>query len=113
MIKKDRLKKMIAERLKLARELAGLSQAQAAKILKINRPSISEIEAGRRNVTGAELVQFSEIYDVEASWLLCENNSDSDFAESKIQLAARELSKMSEVERDKLFKLLSAMKKGR
>ena len=113
MAEKDILKKKIAERLKLARELSGLSQAQAAKVLNVSRPSISEIEAARRNVTGSELVQFSEIYDVETSWLLCKEDIDQDFAETKIQLAARELSKMSDGEREKLFKLLSAMKRDR
>jgi len=113
MQKKEQLKKQIAERLKLARDLSGLSQSQAAKLLNLSRPTISEIEQGRRNVSSAELKEFSDIYDVEVNWLLSytdENNSDVD---SKIQLAAREISKMSEKDVDKLFKLLSSMKKSR
>lgn len=113
MSEKSVLKKKIAERLRLARELAGLSQVQAGKMLGVSRPTISEIEAARRNVTGAELVQFSEIYDVETSWLLSSNETDEDFVESRIQLAARELSKMSQSEREKLFKLISSMKRSR
>ena len=42
----------IAERLKKARELSGLSQAQVALKLNVQRPAISEIEAGRRKVLG-------------------------------------------------------------
>ena len=107
------LKKQIAERLKLAREISGLSQSQAAKILKISRPTISEIEAGRRNVTSAEVIQFSDLYDVDTNWILGSLGENQGFAESKIQLAARELGKMSEEDINKLLKLLAAMKKNR
>jgi len=57
-------KQIITSRLKLAREIAGLTQNQIAKLLKMNRPTISEIEADRRNVSAQELANFSEIYDV-------------------------------------------------
>lgn len=108
---KEALKKEIAGRLKLARELSGLSQAQAAKILNLSRPTITEIEQGRRNVIGTELAQFSDIYDVDVNWIL--SGAEDESANSKIQLAAREISKMSETEVDKLFRLLSSMKKSR
>ena len=113
MNEKESLKKKIAERLKLARELSGLSQLHAAKMLKMSRPTISEIEAGRRNVSGAEIIQLSDIYDVEAKWILGENDQEQNYVKSKMNLAARELSKMSEEDVNKLFKLLSAMKKSR
>ena len=57
-------KQIITSRPKLAREIAGLTQNQIAKLLKMNRPTISEIEADRRNVSAQELANFSEIYDV-------------------------------------------------
>ena len=107
------LKKQIAERLKLARELAGLSQSQTAKLLNISRPTVSEIEAGRRNVASTEVIKFSELYDVDVSWVLGNDEKNENYAKSKIQLAARELSKMSENDVNKLLKLLSAMKKNR
>ena len=114
MIEKDLFKKQMAEKLKLARELAGLSQSQAAKLLNVSRPTISEIEAGRRNVASSEIIQFSELYDVDLTWILGgEEKSEDDFVQSKMQLAAREISKMSEDDFDKLFKLLKAMKKSR
>ncbi len=40
----------IAKRLRKARILAGLSQAHCAEKLDMPRPSISEIEAGRRKL---------------------------------------------------------------
>jgi len=112
MKKKDILKQQIAERLKLARTLSGLSQSQAAKILNFSRPTISEIEQGRRNVSVTELKEFSDIYDLDINWVLSESD-ESDSVNAKIQLAAREISKMSDTDVDKLFKLLSSMKKSR
>ena len=35
----------IAQRFRQAREQAGLSQGQAARLMKVHRPTISEIEA--------------------------------------------------------------------
>ena len=46
----DSLRQDLATRLKLAREMAGLTQAQVARQLGWHRPTVSEIEAGRRRV---------------------------------------------------------------
>lgn len=113
MKEKNELKKQVADRLKIARDLAGLSQIKAAKFLEKSRPTISEIEAGRRNVTSSEILQFSDLYDVESSWLLGEEDESDNYVKSKIKLAARELSKMSKDDVEKLFRLLSAMKRKR
>ena len=43
------------DRLREARKLAGLTQGQAAMKMEMHRPTISEIEAGNRNVTVTEL----------------------------------------------------------
>ena len=48
-------KQDLASRLRDARTLSGLSQAQVASKLKFHRPTISEIEAGRRQILGGEL----------------------------------------------------------
>ncbi len=100
----------IAERLKRARELSGLSQAQVASKLDVQRPAISEIEAGRRKVSAEELVQFSKLYKVDSSWLLGEDE-DSELAKGKLKFAARELSKMSEEDKNKLFEILNILPK--
>lgn len=100
----------IAERLKKARELSGLSQAQVASKLDVQRPAISEIEAGRRKVSAEELIQFSKLYKVDSSWLLGEDE-DSELAKGKLKFAARELSKMSEEDKNKLFEILNILPK--
>ena len=54
-------KKSLAYRLRIAREHAGLSQGQVAKLMDYHRPTISEIEAGRRKVSAQELTRFSKL----------------------------------------------------
>lgn len=100
----------IAERLKKARELSGLSQAQVASKLDVQRPAISEIEAGRRKVSAEELIQFSKLYKVDSSWLLSEDDNP-DIGQGKLKFAARELSKMSDEDKNRLFEILNILPK--
>jgi transcriptional regulator with XRE-family HTH domain len=97
----------IHERLRIAREQAGLSQGQTAKLLNYHRPTISEIEAGRRKVSSNELTKFAQIYDVSVAWLV----NDSEKADPKVELAARELSKLKKDDLDKILDLLKSLKK--
>lgn len=101
----------IAARLKEARVLAGLSQAQAADKLDLQRPAISEIEAGKRKVSVEELVQFADLYKVNTSWLLLREEENDEELSEQFQLAARELGKMSKEDREKLFHLLKILPK--
>lgn len=112
MEKIDQKKAAIASRLALARKQAGLSQGQVAKLLSLHRPSISEAEAGRRNVTATEIARLAEIYGVSVEWLACTDSEAPNEARDKIQLAARELAKLKRHDLDKVLDLLSALKKA-
>jgi transcriptional regulator with XRE-family HTH domain len=101
-------KRIIASRIRAAREMSGLSQGQVAKMLGLHRPSISEAEAGNRNVSAEELGRMAEIYDVPVGWLMGEGADKLDPQEDKIQLAARELSKLRPEDQERLFTLLAA-----
>ena len=101
---------LIAERVKEARKLAGLSQGHVAKILGLHRPSISEIEAGNRRVSAHELARLAEIYDVGVAWLLGEAPDTLDARDPRLELAARELAKLKPDDLERLLKLLAAMR---
>ncbi len=107
--KRTETKEEIAGRLKLARETAGLSQGQVAKRLEMHRPTISEIEAGRRNVSAEEITKFGELYGVDANWITEGASEDSESAD-KIMLAARQLSKLKEKDLDRLLGLLQMLR---
>lgn len=100
----------VHERLRLAREQAGLSQGQVARKLDMSRPTITEIEAGRRRVTSDELVQFSKIYEVTVDWLLSEKG-DSPEEDAKVQLAARGLASLRPADLDKVLKVLKTIRR--
>ena len=106
----DEKRKPFASRLRLAREMAGLSQGQVAKMLGLHRPSISEAEAGRRRVSSEELVELARIYGVSVDWLLGEGADETGLTQDKIELAARELAKLDKDDLDRLLQLLAALR---
>ncbi|GET43876.1 helix-turn-helix domain-containing protein [Microseira wollei] len=108
----DKKKAIIASRIREARKMAGLSQAQVAKILGIHRPSVSEIEAGNRRVSAQEIAKLAEIFDVSASWLMGEGAEKVDVRDNKLQLAARELQKLKPEDLDRLLTILASMRSG-
>lgn len=95
----------IAARLKEARELSGLSQAQSADKMDLQRPAISEIEAGKRKVTAEEIIGFSNLYRVSTSWLLLEEDTE------ELKFAARELNKLKPEDRKRLLDVLKILPK--
>ena len=107
-------RKIIASRLRTAREMAGLSQAQVAKMLGLHRPSVSEMEAGRRKVSVNELTKLAEIYSVDIKWLAGTTLDDKN-GDERICFAARQLAKLKSDDLDKVMNLLSALrpKKGK
>lgn len=100
----------IAKRLKEARKLAGLSQGHVAMMLGLHRPSVTEMEAGNRRVSADELSQLAEIYDVSVSWLLGDAPETLDTKDPRLELAARELSKLKPDDLEHLLKLLAALR---
>jgi len=103
-------RELIASRVKLARQYAGLSQGQIAALLKIPRPSVSEVEAGRRRVSAEELAEFANLCGVSVAWLAGENTDSVDHDRDRIDLAARELNKLKSEDVDRIMKLLLAMR---
>ena len=101
---------IVAERLKEARKLAGISQGHVAKILGLHRPSISGMESGKRRVSAYELARLAEIYDVGVPWLLGEAPETLDPQDPRLELAARELTKLKPDDLSRLLKLLAAMR---
>ncbi len=65
----------LARRLRAARTKAGLTQAQVARELRLHRPAITEVEAGRRAVSSDELERFARVYHLPVSELLRADDS--------------------------------------
>jgi len=99
----------LASRLRAAREQAGLSQGQVARMLKMHRPTISEIEAGRRRVTADELTVFAKTYGVSVAWLTNTSEDDGEI-DDRVQLAARELASLKRDDLDKVLRFLTTLR---
>jgi transcriptional regulator with XRE-family HTH domain len=102
--------KTVGDRLRLAREQAGLSQAQVARLLDLHRPTVSEIEAGRRRVTAEELTAFAKTYEVSVGWLSGEE-SETAGIDDRVLLAARELAKLRPDDLESVMRLLATMRR--
>lgn len=100
----------IANRLKEARKLAGLSQGHVARMLGVHRPSVSGMEAGSRRVSADELTRLADIYDVSVAWLAGESPEILHAQDPRLELAARELSKLKPDDLELLLKLLAAVR---
>ena len=105
-----RQRQLIAQRIREARKLAGLSQGQVAKLMAMHRPTVSEIEAGNRRVNADEIARFAKTFDVSTAYLLGEAPDKLAMDDPKLQLAARELAKLSPDALDGLLRALAAVR---
>lgn len=65
-------REQLARRLRDARASLGFTQAEVGAALRLHRPAVSEIEAGRRAVTSEELYELARLFAVPISELLGE-----------------------------------------
>ena len=64
---------VIGKRVAALRKQKGYSQEDLAKMLKMPRPSLAQIEMGKRNITAGELLLLSEKLEVSIDGLLARN----------------------------------------
>jgi uncharacterized protein len=74
-------KEHLARRLRMLRLESGLTQSEVAYALGLHRPTISEIEAGRRSVASEELYELSRLFSVSVSDLLLPPHADREQAD--------------------------------
>lgn len=103
----------LGQRLRWAREQAGLSQGQIARMLGYHRPTISQIEAGQRVVRPDELARFAELYDVKEAWIIKGDSVLDEESDPRIELAARELRKLKADDLDAILRLIKVMRSER
>lgn len=110
MTRSDNRRQIIASRIREARRMAGLSQNQVAKMIGLQRPSVTEMEARKRSVTAEELAKLAKIYDVSVTWLLGQDTTRLDAHDDRLQLAARELQKLKPKDLERLLTILASMR---
>lgn len=103
----------VGERLRWAREQAGLTQAQIARMLNYHRPTISQIEAGQRIVRPDEIARFASLYGVQEAWIIHGDKGIPADQNARVEIAARELSKLSKKDLDSILKVIKVMRSDR
>ncbi len=106
-------RELIRERLRAARERAGLSQGQTAKLMDMHRPTISEIEAGRRRVAADELARFADLYGVSLPWLAGTKEDAPDLSDPRLAVVARELQKLKPDDVERVMQFIAAVQGAR
>ena len=97
----------LGQRLRQAREDSGLSQAQAAKLLGLHRPAISDIEAESRKVSAGELKNFASLYHVSTAWLLGEPVQ----ANEQLKMAARNLESLKAKDLETVMRVIDSFRR--
>ena len=99
----------IGARLRWAREQAGLSQGQVARELGLHRPTVSQIEAGKRRLKADEVAAFAALYEVGEDWIV-RGDVASGGRDPRAEIAARELGKLKREDLDTLLEVIRAMR---
>src|SRR6185437_2927283 len=106
----DERRQLIAARVREARRLSGLSQGQVAKLMGMHRPSVTEMESGNRRVSADELAKLAELYEVSITYLSGASPDTLAQDDPKLELAARELSKLTPDNLDRLLRALAVFR---
>lgn len=103
----------VGERLRWAREQAGLTQSQIARMLSYHRPTISQIEAGQRIVRPDEIARFASLYGVKEAWIIHGDAGIPANQDARVEIAARELAKLRKEDLDTILKVIKVMRSSR
>ena len=104
--------RVVLKRIKSAREHAGLSQGQVAKLLSMHRPTISELEAGRRKISVSDLLKLADLYGVSVEWLAGRKPERVGMDDERISIAARDLEKLAPEDLDRILGIIAAVKQS-
>jgi transcriptional regulator with XRE-family HTH domain len=99
----------IASRLRSARKAAGLSQAQVAERLGVHRPTISEVEAGRRRVSAEELARLAEMYGAPVAWFTSGVHVEAEPEDDRLTLAIQLLKGLKDEDLNRVVEWLCRM----
>ena len=75
---------IIAQRVRQAREWAGLTQNELADYLGVTRPMVTAIENGRASLTVENLLILHKVLDQPVEWFLGFNRFDLTDQESRL-----------------------------
>jgi transcriptional regulator with XRE-family HTH domain len=105
MTEKDR--KNLAERLRTAREDAGVSQDTVAQTLGVPRAAISQIEHGNRRVEAIELARLAKLYKKPLSYFAHDAHAEES---QEFELLKRATAQLSDKDRGEVLRFAEFLK---
>lgn len=97
----------IGARLREAREAAGLSQEQVARLLELPRPAVTEMENETRKVSAGELKRLAGMYRVSVEWLAGEPLDQA----RRVRLAARKLGNLKDRDLASVLRIIDSLQR--
>lgn len=97
----------LGSRLRQARDAAGLSQEQVARLLGLPRPAVTEMEKETRKVSAGELKELAELYKVSLEWLAGDLLNQN----RKVKIAARKLAALKERDLDAVMRIIDSLQR--
>ena len=94
----------LGERLRESREYLGLSQQEVADLLKLSRPAVTHIEAGKRKVSTLELRELARLYRRPYDWLVGGTPDPDSAADEMTRALYRTSRELSEQDRAQLLR---------
>jgi len=94
-------RRQLGERLRDARKYVGLSQEEAAAMLKLPRTAVTDIESGQRKVEALELKRMAELYRQPVSHFTGEDAAAAPLSADVAHLA-RQAASLSAKDREEL-----------
>jgi len=98
----DEERKILAGRLKEAREYLGFSQDQVATFLGVPRSALSLMEAGQREVKVLEMKKLAALYKRSVGYFTGEDAEEEMTFGTDVKHLARKVSELSEEDRQEL-----------
>jgi transcriptional regulator with XRE-family HTH domain len=92
--------KLIAARLRQAREYLDFTQDEVAETVGLARTTVTEIESGRRKVSAVELKRFAVLYNRSVDWLM----GTAELAASPDSALQARVSELSQADREQVLR---------
>ena len=101
----------IAKRLKLAREMAGITQKQVGAMLGVHRVTVCHFETERRKPFVTQLLPLAKLLGVSVGWLVGETDPKFTLTDDRVKSADQGLAGLSDEDLDCLLNVVRALKR--
>jgi transcriptional regulator with XRE-family HTH domain len=82
-------------------------------MLDMHRPTITEMEAGRRRVSADEMIRLADIYGVSLDWISGKLPARTEKTDKSIAMVARDLDKLSKSDLERVLSFIASVRESK